>query len=94
MSVFADEIAELEEAVENLKTTVEEDLLYQRELERVNADLEAEVADLKDAYESAAARAGKANQALKRVRALADEYQRGRGGPTAKRIRAAVDGEG
>jgi hypothetical protein len=29
---------------------------------------------------------------VERVRALADEYARGRGGPTAKRIRAALDG--
>lgn len=34
-----------------------------------------------------------ANAAIGRVRALADEYAQGRGGPTAKRIRAALDGQ-
>jgi hypothetical protein len=37
-------------------------------------------------------RAEKTEAQIERVRALADEYARGRGGPTAKRIRAALDG--
>jgi uncharacterized membrane protein YqiK len=33
-----------------------------------------------------------ARAAIERVRALADTYARGRGAPTARRIRAALDG--